>query len=87
MLALSNPRASENGQHAVVAKVLTKDHKPEDPEETRHIEKLGQCGIIRFSPGMPKIWPVVTHAHVHTHHTHTHTHTHTLSISLSQEVE
>ena len=41
ILALVNPEADEAGQHPVIAKVLTKDHKPEDPDESRLIEKLG----------------------------------------------
>ena len=40
--AVSNPNAGQPNQHAVVAKVLTKDHKPEDPDETRLIESYGE---------------------------------------------
>lgn len=41
--AVQNPNAHLPGQHPLVAKTLTKDHKPEDPEETRQIERLGEC--------------------------------------------
>ena len=41
VLAINNPRAGEPNQHPVSAVVLTKDHKPEDPDETRNIENLG----------------------------------------------
>ena len=42
VLAESNPRAGELGQHAVLARVLTKDHKPDDPDETKQVERLGK---------------------------------------------
>ena len=42
VLAVNNPDAGEPNQHAVKALVLTKDHKPEDPDETRNIENLGE---------------------------------------------
>ena len=42
VLAETNPRAGEAGQHAVIPRVLTKDHKPDDPEETRLVERLGK---------------------------------------------
>lgn len=42
ILALKNPLAEEPNQHPVKAMVLTKDHKPEDPDETRNIENLGE---------------------------------------------
>ena len=46
-LAVRNPRAQQTGEPAVVAQVLTKDHKPDDPEETRLIESLG--GFLTFT--------------------------------------
>ena len=42
VLGESNPRAGEPGQHAVIARVLTKDHKPDDPDETKQVERLGK---------------------------------------------
>ena len=46
-LAVRNPRAQQTGEPAVVPQVLTKDHKPDDPEETRLIESLG--GFLTFT--------------------------------------
>lgn len=46
VLAESNPRAEEPGHHAVIARVLTKDHKPDDPEETKQVEKLGKEDVV-----------------------------------------
>ena len=40
-----NPKAGEPGQHAMVARVLTKDHKPGDPEENRLVERLGELCV------------------------------------------
>ena len=42
VLAVNNPKAGEPNQHPVMAVVLTKDHKPEDPDETKNIENLGE---------------------------------------------
>ncbi len=42
ILAVKNPKRVEPNQHHVKALVLTKDHKPEDPDETKNIEKLGE---------------------------------------------
>ena len=44
VLAETNPKAGRPGQHAVVARVLTKDHKPDDPFETQQVERLGKEG-------------------------------------------
>ena len=41
LIAVQNPRAQHPGEPAVIAQVLTKDHKPDDPEETHLIESLG----------------------------------------------
>ena len=49
--------------------MLSKDHKPEDPEATQRVESLGTH----------------THTHSHTtllHIIHTHTHTYTRTIEL-----
>ena len=40
--AVRNPDAQSAGQHPVTAQVLTKDHKPEDPEENKLIHSLGE---------------------------------------------
>ena len=40
-----NPKAGEPGQHAMIPRVLTKDHKPDDPVETRQVEKLGKQSV------------------------------------------
>ena len=45
VLAESNPKAEEPGQHPVIARVLTKDHKPDDPDETKQVESLGKVYI------------------------------------------
>ena len=46
VLAVRNPLAGQPSQHPIKAVVLTKDHKPEDPEETKSIEDLGKnCGM------------------------------------------
>jgi serine/threonine protein phosphatase PrpC len=42
ILAVDNPLAGQPNQHPVKALVLTKDHKPEDPDETKNIESLGK---------------------------------------------
>ena len=42
LTAVSNPRAHLPGQHALKTCVLTKDHKPEDPDETQLIQSLGK---------------------------------------------
>ena len=46
LAALSNPRAHLPGQHALKTCVLTKDHKPEDPDETQLIQSLGKSTFI-----------------------------------------
>ena len=54
--ATVNPQAGEDGQPALLANMLSKDHKPEDPTETTRVESLGKD----------------THTHIHTHaHIHT----------------
>ena len=40
-----NPKAGEPGQHAVRPRVLTKDHKPDDPAETRRVERRGKPSL------------------------------------------
>lgn len=42
VLAETNPKAGKPGQHPVIAKVLTKDHKPDDPDEIKQVESLGE---------------------------------------------
>ena len=42
ILAVANPDAGRPNQHPVKAVVLTKDHKPEDPDEIKNIENLGE---------------------------------------------
>ena len=49
ILALTNPKADQPDQHPVKALVLTKDHKPEDPNETKNIENLGEFIIVLFT--------------------------------------
>lgn len=44
VLAVSNPLAGQPNEHPVKAVVLTKDHKPEDPDERKNIENLGKDG-------------------------------------------
>ena len=39
--ATVNQRAGEEGQPPVIATMLSKDHKPEDPVETKRVESLG----------------------------------------------
>ena len=46
LTAVSNPRAHLPGQHALKTCVLTKDHKPEDPDETRLIQSLGKSTLL-----------------------------------------
>ena len=40
--AVNNPYRHMPGEPAVLAKVLTKDHKPDDPSETLLVESLGK---------------------------------------------
>ena len=40
-----NPKAGEPGQHAVRPRVLTKDHKPDDPAEIRQVESRGKPSL------------------------------------------
>lgn len=42
VLAVTNPQREIIGQHPIKAVVLTKDHKPEDPDENDNIEVLGK---------------------------------------------
>ena len=42
IMAVKNPRSSEPGQRRVVAQLLTKDHKVDDPSEQEHIRSLGK---------------------------------------------
>ena len=37
-----NPRAGEDGQSPLLARMLSKDHKPEDPEEIKRVESVGE---------------------------------------------
>lgn len=39
--ATVNQHAGEEGQPALIATMLSKDHKPEDPSETKRVESLG----------------------------------------------
>ena len=39
--ATVNQRAGEQGQPPLLATMLSKDHKPEDPVETERVESLG----------------------------------------------
>ena len=41
-MAVRNPAYGQSGEHPILAKVLTKDHKPDDPMEKEAIEELGQ---------------------------------------------
>ncbi len=42
VLAVCNPDRDQEGQHPVKALCLTKDHKPEDPNEINNIRTLGK---------------------------------------------
>lgn len=56
VLAVRNLQPNE---HPVKAMVLTKDHKPEDPEETTNIERLGkillQCRNVCVGELLPTV--------------------------------
>ena len=45
IMGVRNPRFGEPGQPQVVAQLLTKDHKPDDPNEQEHIRSLGKKSI------------------------------------------
>jgi protein phosphatase 1D len=54
VLATVNQRAGEEGQPPVIATMLSKDHKPEDPVETKRVESLG--GQVKISrKGVPRV--------------------------------
>ena len=38
--------SSDSHEHPVIAQVLTKDHKPEDPEETKQIKSYGEISFM-----------------------------------------
>lgn len=42
VMGVVNPRYGEPLEPRIVAQVLTKDHKPEDPEEQERIKHLGK---------------------------------------------
>jgi len=52
VVALTNPLAGQEGEHALVAKTLTVDHKPEDPNEIARIEKQGRLPTLIHSKCM-----------------------------------
>ena len=41
IMGVRNPRYGEPGEPPIIPKLLTKDHKPEDPEEQENIRRLG----------------------------------------------
>ena len=43
VMGVSNPKYGEFSEPCVIAQVLTKDHKPGDPEEQERIKHLGKC--------------------------------------------
>ena len=45
VMGVTNPRYGEPSEPRIIAQVLTKDHKPEDPEEQEHIKHLGEPDI------------------------------------------
>lgn len=40
--ATVNQKAGEEGQPALLATMISKDHKPDDPVETKRVESLGE---------------------------------------------
>ena len=42
IMGVRNPRYGEPGEPPVIPRLLTKDHKPEDPEEQENIRRLGE---------------------------------------------
>lgn len=41
IMGIKNPLGDQPGEPPLIAQVITHDHKPEDPEEQRHIRELG----------------------------------------------
>ena len=46
--ATVNPEAGDGDQPALLANMLTRDHKPEDPSETRRVEDLGMLHTTQY---------------------------------------
>ena len=42
VLAQLNEKAAEPGEHPLTAVALSKDHRPDNPEEYKQVEKLGK---------------------------------------------
>ncbi|KAL5477120.1 hypothetical protein EMCRGX_G023866 [Ephydatia muelleri] len=54
VLAVNNPYGHMPEEPAVLAQVLTKDHKPDDPSETQLIESLGGH-VVMSKKGVPRV--------------------------------
>ena len=42
VMGIRNPHFGQPGEPPVIARVISRDHKPEDPSEQEHIRKLGE---------------------------------------------
>ena len=53
VLAIVNERAGEKGESPLVATMLSRDHKPDDPTEVERVKQLG--GQVKVKNGVPRV--------------------------------
>ena len=53
VLATVNERAGEKGESPLVATMLSRDHKPDDPTEVERVKQLG--GQVQVKNGVPRV--------------------------------
>ena len=53
VLATVNERAGEKGESPLVATMLSRDHKPDDPTEVERVKQLG--GQVQVNNGVPRV--------------------------------
>ncbi|XP_003390138.2 PREDICTED: protein phosphatase 1D-like [Amphimedon queenslandica] len=56
IMGVRNPRYGEPGEPQIIPKLLTKDHKPEDPEEQENIRRLGGEVALSLKGVMRVVW-------------------------------
>ena len=53
VLATLNEKAGEKGESPLVATILSRDHKPDDPLEVERVKQLG--GQVKVKKGVPRV--------------------------------